>query len=533
MSDVLKSFSTLSTPQTQRADSKQVKNSAGGYVFELDDVMRLRRFLILGSESTYYASGTKLTKENAEVVIRMAENNSKTLVDTIVDVSVRGAAPKPNQALFALAIAASFGADADKMYAFSKLNLVARTGTHLMTFITYVEQFRGWGRGLRRAVGGWYTDKDADALAYQVAKYGNREGWSHRDVLRKSHASTLDPATNAVLRWATRGEINEHTPRLIEGYLKVREPGADLAALVREYKLSWEMLPTERVNDAAVWNALLDNGMSTTALIRQLPRLTNLGLFDGKGARTKDVLAQITDHDVLRKSRVHPLQLLNAERTYSAGHSQRGNGTWTPKPQIVDGLSDAFLVSFENVENYDSHTCHALDVSGSMGWDQIGGMSITPREASAALALVGVSTSPDDEIIGFTGGGWYRQNSEPVTELNISPRQRLSDALRVVDDLPMGTTDCAQPMLWALKEGKEFDGFVVYTDNETYAGRIHPHQALREYNKKMGLNAKLVVVGMTSTGFSIADPSDPLMLDVVGLDTATPKLISEFIGGQI
>jgi len=69
---------------------------------------------------------------------------------------------------------------------------------------------------------------------------------------------------------------------------------------------------------------------------------------------------------------------------------------------------------------------------------------------------------------------------------------------------------------------------VVYTDNETWAGDIHPAQALRDYREHMGIGARLVVVGMTSNGFSIADPNDAGMLDVVGFDTATPHVISEF-----
>ena len=55
-------------------------------------------------------------------------------------------------------------------------------------------------------------------------------------------------------------------------------------------------------------------------------------------------------------------------------------------------------------------------------------------------------------------------------------------------------------------------------------------QALRAYRERMGIPAKLVVVGMTSNGFSIADPDDAGMLDVVGFDTATPQVISEFVG---
>ena len=44
----------------------------------------------------------------------------------------------------------------------------------------------------------------------------------------------------------------------------------------------------------------------------------------------------------------------------------------------------------------------------------------------------------------------------------------------------------------------------------------------------MGIAAKLVVVGMVSNGFSIADPNDAGMLDAVGFDTATPAVIADF-----
>ena len=47
--------------------------------------------------------------------------------------------------------------------------------------------------------------------------------------------------------------------------------------------------------------------------------------------------------------------------------------------------------------------------------------------------------------------------------------------------------------------------------------------------EKTGIPARLVVVGMASNGFTIADPADGGMLDVVGFDTATPRLIAEFV----
>jgi 60 kDa SS-A/Ro ribonucleoprotein len=40
-----------------------------------------------------------------------------------------------------------------------------------------------------------------------------------------------------------------------------------------------------------------------------------------------------------------------------------------------------------------------------------------------------------------------------------------------------------------------------------------------------------VVVGLVSNGFSIADPADPGMLDVVGFDAAAPAVIADFLRG--
>jgi hypothetical protein len=76
------------------------------------------------------------------------------------------------------------------------------------------------------------------------------------------------------------------------------------------------------------------------------------------------------------------------------------------------------------------------------------------------------------------------------------------------------------PMLYAQAHGRRIDTFVIYTDSETWAGDVHPPEALRDYRRASAIEARLVVVGMASNGFSIADLNDPGMLDVVGFDTA-------------
>jgi 60 kDa SS-A/Ro ribonucleoprotein len=102
-----------------------------------------------------------------------------------------------------------------------------------------------------------------------------------------------------------------------------------------------------------------------------------------------------------------------------------------------------------------------------------------------------------------------------------------------VSELPFGGTDCALPMLYAQALKRAVDTFVILTDSETWAGAVHPAQALEDYRQASGIDARLVVVGMVSNGFSIADPNDRGMLDVVGFDTATPQLISDFARGAL
>ena len=74
---------------------------------------------------------------------------------------------------------------------------------------------------------------------------------------------------------------------------------------------------------------------------------------------------------------------------------------------------------------------------------------------------------------------------------------------------------------------------MIYTDSDTWAGELHPVQALRQYRERTNIAAKLIVVGMVSNGFSIADPNDAGMLDVVGFDTAAPQLMADFAAGRL
>jgi 60 kDa SS-A/Ro ribonucleoprotein len=534
-------FSTRGTPQSQPIPGAgQVPNRAGGFAWAVDDWARLDRFLILGVDGpSYYATERALTRENAEAVRRCLEADGPRTVARIVEVSGAGRAPKNEPALFALAMAAGLGDAATRRAALAALPRVARTGTHLFHFARYAEGFRGWGRGLRQAVAAWYA-QPAERLAYQAIKYGQRDGWAHRDLLRLAHPTPPTEQHQALYYWLVRGwpGVGEqpHPDAVLRRVWALerakRATGVEeVVRLIRDERLPREAVPTGWLSQAAVWEALLDE-LPMTALIRNLATMTRIGLLAPGSDAARRVVARIGDAARLRAARVHPIAVLAALVTYRQGHGARGSGRWTPVGEVVDALDAAFYAAFGNVVPSGARWLLALDVSGSMGAGTVAGVpGLTPRVASAAMALVTAATEPSYQVVAFTAGNvptQYPGYPTGITALAISPRQRLDDVVRTVSDLPFGGTDCSLPMRWALEKRVEADVFVIYTDSETWFGDIHPAQALRQYRERTGIPAKLVVVGMVANGFSIADPNDGGMLDCVGFDTATPQLIADF-----
>jgi 60 kDa SS-A/Ro ribonucleoprotein len=554
-----KLFNRRNTPQSQPIPgSNQVRNSGGGYSWQVDDWTRLDRFLILGAEGgTYYITERDLVKQNHDAIVRCIKADGSRVVNRIVEINDAGRAPKNDPAIFALGLVVTHGDARAKAHAFSNLGKVCRIGTHLFHFAEYVNAMRGWGRGLRNAVAGWYVEREADALAHQAVKYQQRDGWSHSDLLRLAHPKAPSPQHDAIFRWmlgadslgerevkrkvrgddriAKYGAVGA-LPKLIEAFEQAKRASSkdEIVKLITDFDLPREAIPTQWLNEVVVWDALLQR-MPMTAMVRNLGKMTALGLIKPFSDAKKLVVRKLKDEAALKRSRIHPLAVLVAQKVYAQGHGDKGALKWSPVSAIVDALDAAFYATFSNVETCNKPVLLALDVSGSMAASNIAGSCISAREASAAMALITAATEPEHEIIGFSApsrggyGGMHGGGEPGITRVNISPRMRLAEVIKAIEKIPMGGTDCALPMLWAARNKLNVSGFVTYTDSETWAGNVHPAQALRQYRSEFAGDAKAVVVGMTSNGFTLADPNDRGMLDVVGFDTSVPAVIADFI----
>jgi 60 kDa SS-A/Ro ribonucleoprotein len=596
----------------------------------------------------------------------------------------------------------------------------------------------GIGRGIRRVFGEYFYSRTGIEIANLMTKYQNREGWTIKDVLTLIHIDSkkmkddggrlaiehvfktkeefapilaaapptaeatktllsaikeihtiaerpLQPATNPSLAGLSNYQYAEELDRIVH--------------LINTVGLCREQLPSQLFKYRKVWEALLmskgangkGKGMPLTALIRNLGKLstTEIGIITPSAPLTKHICDRITDAHDIKRSKIHPYNILVAMLTYKKGAGDKGSLVWAPNPNIIAALDKAFKLAFQNITPTGKRIKIALDVSGSMSSAYCTGSPVVscaigsvammmmtlyvenqhrlklaassvpdlPSPAAAAQQLAEAmkwktTQLPDGRTLyehtetkqcqftkpaSLAGGGaaaraatqaklaplggatpssaapsrpptlteykatkkylghpdaqpaatetrpsfgyssYYSSPPTPylpelypspqsvaggrnppsnvticafsntLTELTNAivgymdatidpatglPTMTIDDALKLVE-MPFSSTDCALPMVRALENREQVDAFVIYTDSETYMGKIHPQAALEEYRRTMGIDAKLIVVGMTSNCLTIADPKDLNTLNLAGFDTATPRLINDFISGGL
>lgn len=533
-------YSTIKSvpvPQSEQDDPKQVQNNAGGFSFVLDKWKGLERFIILGSEgNAFYMTERKAMKFNSSVAEACIKEDAKRVVDMIVALTVTKPvrAIKPDPGIYILGLCLSEKYNACKVlrhFAASKVTQVCRTPTHLIQLIDVMRATRGMGRTFCNVIKSWYLNNTK--LEYHIAKYGQRTGWSHRDILRLGHVKPTDEKMNTIFKYAVKPEkIGETTDARISALtangleilaaletIHEKKDVKQTLELIEKHNLSHEMIPSEMLKDKKIM-AALGKHMPITATIRMLNRFSVAGLLTPLSDFEKMVIERITNSDNLKNGRVHPFGIFVALKTYQSGRGFRGDLTWTVNPRIVDALETAFENAMAHVQPTGKNYYIGVDVSGSMN-SVMNNTNVMCSEAAAVMALIINRTEQNCIIRAFDNG---------VKDLGVTKKTSLRDMIKKFHGYNGGGTDCALPMIDAMKSDIDnIDAFIVLTDNETWAGKVHPHVALKQYRKGSKRNAKLIVAGMTTNGFTIADPSDAGMLDIVGFDSSIMQVIAEFM----
>ena len=334
--------------------------------------------------------------------------------------------------------------------------------------------------------------------------------------------------------------------------------------IITRCSLPHEVVPSHLKRERAVWDALLVS-MPLKAIIRNLSSMTRAGLLTERSEATVFIAGRLRDPVHLHRARIHPMAVLEALEAYRAGVSRTGPSygrriqkplKWTPVDEIVSALNAAFELAFQNVTPANCRLMLGMDISGSMGSAYIGSGSLTARVAAAAMCLITARTEQHREAVAYTcssdgehyakfSGRFSHRLAEKKHQMAkgevfpglhafpMNPDMTVGSVVKYAESLSMGATDCALPIRYALKNELAIDAFVSYTDSEHNAGPMTPRDALALYRASSGIPARLICVGMTATDYSIADPKDPLCLNVSGFDSAAPALIADFAAGRI
>jgi len=549
--DPLAAVSLAATPQTQPIPgANQVKNAAGGYVFAKDQWNQIEDFLILGTTGgTYYTGADTLTTTNVDQLFAAIAADGPRVVALITDIATArpARAPKPRPYLFALAACAAKGDPATVQAVKAAFPSVVRTTDQLATFFGYWKNLAGKasargtspviGRAMRTAFGSWFNAEEVHDVAFPALKARQRatpagEAMALQDVIRIAHVTGRSDAHRVLIGWLA-GRVGDDEARAalpdVDNFLTAQAvtTPAEAVSVIRARRVPWEFLPSTVMKDPVVWGELIGT-IGMTALIRNLARMTRLGTL---GPFTTDatgrVVARLTNQAALAKARIHPMDVYLALKVYQSGVSQpdlrRPAQTWQPVAAISDALETAYDLSFSAAEPTDRSYVVAVDSSGSMsGWSTVvsnGSPLGKAYEVANTLAVMLARLDGHNVHVIDVDTRVHRSKVTPRTNLRELAGWKTSG----------GGTDLSLPFTWALDQKARVDGFVVLTDNETWAGRQHPTQALAAYRRALNPAARVIVVAMTVAGYSIGDPGDPGVLNVAGLDSALPKLIAGFL----
>lgn len=493
------------------------------------------------------------------------------------------AAVRKNPSIFALAVCHFLGDDQIKaeVHNIIRRRIVISTLRQMFDFMNvYYTLTGGWqkghfpsGNGMRKAISDWMlgSGRDLRWLSIQFIKYrsgsysfdGNK---SHHitgaDLLRSFHVKPNTEIASHLFKWVVdrNDENGDELTRLksVVSYTNNAEALSNLIAfeeiqrtddykriidLLDQYRLPWEVVPNTWFSESkkkerkAIWRSLLGlnskrkvSTMGLTALIRNISRLSAYGVFDDMDAieMLSETLTGSGSMEALTKARVHPIRLLSALRVYESGEGSgsehRSNAmTWTPNDGVAQMLRKAFYASFGTVGTSGVRQVYGIDVSGSMEapFGLIPGL--TSRDAAAVMAMVCARNEKSYYFYGF---------SDTISRLNISPEMSLDAVKRVLSDSNFGSTNPSLLAQHCMKNKIPADAFIIITDNDLNTGK-HPTNALNAYRYRMGIQSRMVVIATMPNDYSIADPNDPLQMDVVGFDATAPAVIADFCAGRI
>lgn len=541
-------LSVAMEPSGSTSSHHNQNSTGGGCPWEVNDKTRLCRFLCYGSEGDLYTAREegRVSIENAGALLSLLQEGRGTdVVEEIKRFTQDGRAVQLGPSFFALALCSQHSELKTRQAAFKALKEVCRDPAHLFCFIQYKKELKEgmkcgiWGRALRKAVSDWYNEQDALSLATAVTRCKQRDGWSHQDLLRLSHAKPARDAIALISKYVTKGwkEVQvvyadkENCEEVVKvlAYLEVVEKvkhscdETEVITLMEEHKLEREQLLTDHLKSKQVWRALLKE-MPLPAVLRIVGKMTANKVLEPGSSETQTLCDRIQNETVLKKAKIHPFSILLASENYKRGQGYQGKTKWEPDSSILKAMDSAFYKSFQNMEPLGKRFVVAVDVSTSLS-SIVPGTSVSTAVAAAAITMIFARTESDTHVLAYSEGA--------VVPCSISADMTLAETTIELVKIPSGSTDSTLPITWATESGKSVDVFIILTNNPLWTLSASPVETLKKHRQVSGSDSKLVMCGLTSIGHAIADTEDSGLISICGFDLGALSVIRSFAQGLI
>ena len=291
-------------------------------------------------------------------------------------------------------------------------------------------------------------------------------------------------------------------------------------ALIRKYRLAREHVPTHMMDSCDVWMALLQN-MGATAMLRNLNKLTSLGLLAADSPGSALLLKKLRDLPGLEQARVGPMDVLVSADVYSQGTGELGKLTWTPQPWVVTALDHCFSAyTLHLAQSFTPSKYRVLlgiDLRASM-LVKVG--STTGRKAAAATALVWKRLNPHWRVVGFSENG--------CIPIEIDAGTSLVDCIALFEAMPPGPADIGSLIADAADRLEVYDAIVAFTAQGSFRSSEPLEDQMSLYRQIVKSNdSALFSVTMSATpSCTIETDADSGLHDCL----FSPSLLEELIG---
>ncbi|XP_058057267.1 RNA-binding protein Ro60 [Anopheles bellator] len=452
------------------------------------------------------------------------------------------------------------------------------SGSHeLFVFLEYYTRlatqsgYAGFGHGLRGAITRWYDKYGALELAAIVASSNSVEGWSHADVIRKTHLKLACPAKQAVIDAATKRtsqlvsyialrsaekkdpeKANENGAIMdaLNRYRTLREiRGAPSAVETVEYinkhgAITFELIPKQFRRSVKVWEALFPHLTYRELLAAALPMMDFSVLKTSDSSITKAYINALSDRrKAIEKEKINAIEVHDIVKLFSnlrryksklkeKQQREKKNTNIIPPFDIFNMLDEIADYSLSHHPKTGARYYIALDLRRAhLKKHVLRSCIVECIEASALMAFSIFKREKNVTVVAFA------EDEKSLRPVEFRQDMTWSQALKHCKDmvLPKTKAKLTMPIQNAQTNKQEVDVFITITDSLVRINplRSAPAEALLEYRKAMNLNlTRYVAVSLCyhkpSLEFNENSMKTGGILELVGYNASNAKLIEAF-----